>query len=172
MRQIGARMRPARRSVTIRLNSSGSSMSDQSRPISWSRARSRARAWAASRWRTVSSWGEVVGAGLVALAHRGGIAERGEDDDGQRGPQPLADAQAGLEAVHAGHAHVEQDEVEGLVDEPLQRLLARFGPLGVLLVERQQVHQRAGDVRVVVDDEDARHGHRPARSAPGAFSAV
>ena len=49
----------ASRCVTMRLNASGSAISDQSRPISCSRARSRARACAFSRWRTVSSCSDL-----------------------------------------------------------------------------------------------------------------
>ena len=44
---------------------------------------------------------EVVRARVVALAHGGRIAEGGQHDDGQRGAVGLADARAGLEAVHA-----------------------------------------------------------------------
>ncbi len=56
MPTTGAPMRPASLWVSMRLNSKGSAISDQSRPISWSRARSLARACASSRLRASSSW--------------------------------------------------------------------------------------------------------------------
>ena len=119
----------------MRWNSSGSAMSDQSRPISWRRARSRARGpgpprgcashlvvEATCRRRKARTFRtscgvstgfceEVVRARVVALAHGRGVAEGGQHDDGQRGAVRLADAHAGLEAVEAGQADVEQHEV-------------------------------------------------------------
>ena len=67
----------------------------------------------------------------------------------------LADARAGLEAVHPGHAHVEQHEVEGRRLQHLEGGLARLGAGALEAVLGQEVEQAARDVGIVVDDEDA-----------------
>ena len=69
----------------------------------------------------------------------------------------LADARAGLEAAHARQPDVEQDEVEAAGRERVEAALARFGAVGHVAVQAQQIQQRLADVWVVVDDQDLGH---------------
>ena len=101
---------------------------------------------------------EVVGSRVVALAHGRGVAERGQDDDGDGRTVDLADARARLEAVEARHAHVEQHEVVGALPQHLEGGLARLRPRALEPVLGEEVEQAAGDVGIVVDDEDAGGG--------------
>ena len=101
----------------------------------------------------------VVGAGvergdLVALA-----APRRQDDD--RHLRPTAQPVDDVEAVHPGQAEVEQDDVRVVAGGELQRLLApsRRGR------RRTRGPEVGGegptDRRLVVDDQDPRHGTAP-----------
>src|SRR5471030_9287 len=85
--------------------------------------------------------------------------EGGDEDDGDVGRAgALVDRLGRVEAVHAGHVHVEQDHREVVLEDLAQALLAGagadhlvrllFGPL------RQQTGQREQAVGVIVDDQD------------------
>ena len=123
---------------------------------------------------------KVVGAGLVAPAHRDRVAERRHDDHGEIRPVDLAHPRARLEPAHAGQPQVEQDEVEPSLGQHLEPLLRRLRPGGRVAVQGEQVHQGLPDERVVVDEEDLGHRsavwppqphasrrHRPADNARG-----
>ena len=80
----------------------------------------------------------------------------GEEDDGRRlRALALADEGGGLEAVHARHVHVQQDHREVLVQDVLQRLLARLGLDQVLAELGQDGLQDDELVGTVVHEEDA-----------------
>ena len=68
----------------------------------------------------------------------------------------LADPHAGVEAVEAGHAHVEQNEVVRRLAQHLERFLARLRTGALEAVLREHVEQGPSDVGIVVDHEDAR----------------
>ena len=82
---------------------------------------------------------------------------RDEDDRRVAGLLALANQVRGLEAVHFGHLHVEEDDGEIVVEQPLQGLHPRLGAdaldvsVGEHRLERDQV------VRLIVDEE---HLHR------------
>ncbi len=92
----------------------------------------------------------AVGVGLVAM-------DRREEEDGNlAAPLGGADASCGLEAIHRGHLHVNQDGRKPVLRDEIQGLLtgAGFHELGAdRLQHRDECHQvRWG----VVDQEDAR----------------
>ncbi|MCY1442845.1 hypothetical protein D9M71_592330 [compost metagenome] len=101
----------------------------------------------------------VVGADLQAdHAVDLGVA-RGEEDHRHLGeaPQPLA----GLEAADIRQADVEDDQVEGLALQALQRLAGQCQPGGGEALRLQCVEQRVGDGGFVFDDQDMRHSLLP-----------
>src|SRR5712691_9051710 len=78
------------------------------------------------------------GSGLEAFGQRLAAPLRGEEDDGnvlQAGV--LLDLAADGEAVHLGHHHVEEDEIERVCGEELQRFRASGcrGDLETLLLQ-------------------------------------
>jgi hypothetical protein len=79
------------------------------------------------------------------------------------GPLPLADERRRLEAVHARHAHVEQDDGEVVLQDVAQRLAPRARRDDVAVGPRQQVLQRDQAVQLVVDDEDVGLGRAQGR---------
>ena len=100
----------------------------------------------------------VDGARLVAAGDLGDVgAHRGQEDD-RRGAAALAPADElrGLEAVHARHLHVEQDDGEVLLQQRLERLLARPGRAQAHLQRLEHRREREQVLRPVVDEQDAR----------------
>ena len=116
----------------------------------------------------------VVGAGvegrdLVAL----GFAD-GEDDDRHGGP--AAQAADHFDAVDSGEAEVEDDEVGVLPGGDRERRLAGLGEVDVVAACAEVGRERAQDLGLVVDDEDARHSAARSRATmvsppPGVSSA-
>ena len=100
----------------------------------------------------------VDGARLVAAGHLGDVrAHRGQEDDRRRAAALApADELRGLEAVHARHLDVEQDDGEVLLQQRLERLLAR--PCGPQADLQRLEHRRQREqvLRAVVDEQDAR----------------
>ena len=71
---------------------------------------------------------EVVGAAFEPLDLVGRLIERGDHDDGNvMGLDIGLDAAADFEAVHAGHHHVEQDDIDAFTRENVERLAAAEG---------------------------------------------
>ena len=66
---------------------------------------------------------------------------------------------AGLEPAHARHVHVEQDEIEPLVAELLQRRLAALGIVHLVALAGQRHAHDPPNLRVVVDDENPAGAH-------------
>ena len=62
---------------------------------------------------------------------------------------------AGSDAVHVGHAHVEQDQVRRRRQRALVALAAVAGAAHVVLLAAQQVGEEAQLLPFVVDDQDA-----------------
>jgi hypothetical protein len=71
------------------------------------------------------------------------------------GGRPLAQHRRHLEAVQAGHLHVEQDQRELLLEQPPQRLRTRLGMHQALAERLEDRLQRHEICRAVVDQEDA-----------------
>jgi hypothetical protein len=108
----------------------------------------------------------------VALRHVHFLGERGDEDDRRvGGPLPIADERSGLEAVHPGHPHVEQDDGEVLPEQPPQRLTARLRGHDVDVERQQDRLQRDELVRVVVDDQHGRAFDRGVGEASHASAA-
>ena len=86
---------------------------------------------------------------------RARVAERAQEDH-RRGARLLAlpGDGGGLKAVEAGHHHVEEDHGEVLVQEALERLLARLRADHAVSERRQDGLERQEIRRVVVDDQD------------------
>ena len=62
---------------------------------------------------------------------------------------------ASASAVHPGHVHVEDREIEGTAHENLQRLLGRFGVLNRHAPFGRLQRQDPAVGRIVVDDQHA-----------------
>jgi len=99
----------------------------------------------------------VVGARVEAGdAVVDGVA-RGQHQD--RGAiAAAAHAPADLEAVDAGHRHVEHDGVDGARCELIERLLAVARGPGVVCAP-ERAFERGADGRLVIDDEHLHGGH-------------
>ena len=87
------------------------------------------------------------------------VARRQHDDrDGGAGSEPAAH----LEAVEAGQHHVEHHQVDGLLREPAQRLLAVARLDDRIALPLQRIGQELLDGLLVVDQHDggfAGHDH-------------
>jgi hypothetical protein len=70
----------------------------------------------------------------------------------------LADAAAGLEAVHLRQHHVQDHGVDAAFGQPGQSLAGPRGGVQFQVEPAQIGGQRRGQVLVVVDQEDAVHG--------------
>ena len=106
----------------------------------------------------------VVGAGverrdLVRLR----VARRQHDD---RHALHAAQPADHVDAVDAGQPEVEDDDVGMVARREIERLLAVGRGVDVVPARAQVDAQRAQDLRLVVDDQDARHGVRLGRRAP------
>jgi len=92
------------------------------------------------------------------LLHLGIVAEPGEGDDAQRVPPALgleaADLGRRLDAVHAGHLNVAEEEREGALggEEELERLLAVLGGGKGDLLAREELDEDVAGDRVVLCD--------------------
>ena len=85
------------------------------------------------------------------------VLQRRHDDDGQR-PRALLGAEpAGhLEAVHAWHHHVEDDEIHRPLGGDRQGLLAIGGHQGLVPLRLHDQHHQLACQRLIVDDQDTR----------------
>ena len=98
---------------------------------------------------------EVVGAGVETLGALLSRVERGDEDDRQHRMRRIgADRRAHLVAAHAGHHHVEEDEVGALGARAPPAPRARCGSAGAIALRREQVGEQLDVHRDVVDDED------------------
>ena len=90
----------------------------------------------------------------------GAVGGRDEQDRRVARARPRADQASRLEAIHAGHAHVEQDGGEVVVHGFLERFLTRAGPHqgGADLLQHGFERQQVG--RLVIDNQDADGGKR------------
>ena len=98
---------------------------------------------------------QVVGsAELEAVQLRAVVAERSDENDRNLRQQRVRLEQpAGLVAVHAGHHHVEQDQLRRRLGRHVERRLARGHELeGKLLVQRVGQHHQVG--WRVIDDKN------------------
>ena len=98
---------------------------------------------------------EIIRAATDAGQARLAVIQRGDHDHGDLGQggrcaQPATD----LEAVHAGHHHVEQDEVGEQLGGELQRRGAIFGFDEPEVRVVQQLGERVAVCRVVLNDKD------------------
>ncbi|MNQ73525.1 hypothetical protein D3C85_882580 [compost metagenome] len=123
---------------------------------------------------------EVHRAGGVALQHRVlGVGDGGDEDDRREARQRAAAHQPGdLEAVHARHLHVQQDQADFFLQQAFQRGLAGIhgadlpfavvqqcfhgGEVFLAVVHHQQDVGRRGLLRL-----QARHGDLPVFPASG-----
>ena len=99
----------------------------------------------------------IVGAGV----ERGhfillGIAHRQHDD---RDLGAGADGAARLQAAHPRHVHVEQNQVEAVRANGIQRLLAGARFVKFIAVPGQRGAQHAADLRLIVDHQNAAGTH-------------
>ena len=96
----------------------------------------------------------VVGAELEAEHLVGLLGLRGEHDD--RHGAARADRAADVEAVHPRQHHVEHDEVEVVLAQPVERLPAVERRNDVVALLAQGIGQQLLDRQLVVDEQDAR----------------
>jgi hypothetical protein len=107
---------------------------------------------------------------LVALqaVHVGDVDRGDEDDRRALEARMLVDHARGLEAVHAGHVDVEQDQRELLLHQPLERVHAGTGLDQAFAQRLQDRAVREQPSRLVVDQQDVdRRGRLGARRQRG-----
>ncbi len=97
----------------------------------------------------------------VRLRVRG--VDGGQDDDRQ--VRARLDLAGEGEPVHPGHHHVDDQQVRPAAVEPAERLLAVARRLDLEPIGAQLIREQHEQVRVVIDDEDAR---RPGAAPPTA----
>ena len=95
----------------------------------------------------------VVGAELEAEDLVGLLGLRGEHDDRHRAAR--ADRAAHVEAVHPRQHHVEHDEVEVVLAQPVERLAPVERGDDVVALLAQRVGQKLLDGQLVVHEQDA-----------------
>ena len=95
----------------------------------------------------------VVGARVEAGDPVGDLVARGQHQDGQRVAGP-AKAPAGLEPVQPRHRDVEDDRVDAVAAQSVERLLAVAGQLDVVALQLEGTAERVPDGGLVVDDEN------------------
>ena len=99
----------------------------------------------------------IVGADREAAHALGFLAARGHHDDRQRArglarPEPPAD----FEARHARQHPVEDDEVGRVLGEAQLGLVAPLDALDDIALRLEIVGEQQGQIRFVLDDQDAR----------------
>ena len=100
----------------------------------------------------------VVAAGVEAGDLVLGLVLRREEED-RRGVAGAAQALGDAEPVHVGEHHVEDDQVGFLLEDGRDRLGAVGDGPDLEPGESEARDEQVADVRLVVDDEDARCGH-------------
>jgi hypothetical protein len=109
---------------------------------------------------------EIVGPGLQPLQPFRRLAKRRDHDDGDvAGGGVGFQAAAALEPVHAGHHHVQQDQVGLPVARHIERLEPVVGRRGLIVFGQQPRFEQPRVGRHIVDDEYAR-GHAVAVTSP------
>ena len=78
------------------------------------------------------------------------------DDDDRGGFHEVPELVQDLEAVHAGHLDVEEDQVGRLALDQLDAFLAGRRLHHVVALVGERLLQRGANGRLVVDDENAR----------------
>jgi len=111
----------------------------------WPECRSRYSSRSNSRWVSV-----VVGAHLQAGHPVGLLVASGQHDHRHLAGDPAAD----LEAVDAGQADVEHDELDRVAAQLHQRLLPGADPQHAVPIALQVRAYERADVRLVLDDHD------------------
>ena len=106
----------------------------------------------------------VLGDLLEEVGLRVGRVDRREDDD--REVRPGLDLAGEGQPVHAGHHHVDDQQIGPAAVEAAQRLLAVTRGLDLEAVAAQLVGQQDEQVRIVVDDQDPRRRRRRLASRP------
>ena len=108
---------------------------------------------------------EVVGAGLEPLQALRTATGGDHHDREELGAWVLPDPAADLAAVHAGHLHVEQDDVDLRRLEQVEGLLPARGGQHLVVAWREHGVEESQVRRLVVDREHrlARHDPPPAR---------
>jgi hypothetical protein len=100
---------------------------------------------------------EIVGAGLEAAHAVLGLGQGRHHDDGNvHGPRIRLQALADLEAVHAGHHDVQQDDVGRIGGDRVKRSRAAVGRHDVEVLGRKLGFQQPDVRRDIVDNQDAR----------------
>src|SRR5262249_52199301 len=100
--------------------------------------------------------GDVVVRARVQRLHLvGAVSAAGQDDDGRAGP--AAQPADYLHPVQVRQAEVEDHQVRRAVAGPLQRLPAGGGRVHLVAAHPQVDPQRAQDLRLVVDYQNAGH---------------
>ena len=102
----------------------------------------------------------VVAAGVEALDLRLGLVLGGQEQDRCRVPG-AAKALGDAEPVHVGQHDIEDDQVGLLFEDGRDRLGAVRDGTNLESGEPEARDEQVTDVRLVVDDEDARCGHGP-----------
>ena len=93
------------------------------------------------------------------------LSSRGQHDDRDRRPLAL-ELFANIQPAHAGHHHVENDQVRRLAECALQACNAIRGRNDLVALELEVVAQPRHHIRFVFDNQDSRHIRfsNPARS--------
>src|ERR1035437_7583236 len=92
-----------------------------------------------------------------------GIAHRKDD---HRNVRAGADGAASLQAAHAGHVHIQQDQGGHFLGELFERVLAGAGFDHLVAVPHQRGFHDAANLRIVVYYQDLAGAHRsPSRAA-------
>ena len=132
------------------------------RPAPQQRADPREQLLALERLRQV-----VVGAGVEAADAVLGLGASGQHQD--RHVALRAQAAADLDAVEAGQAEVEHDEVRDEAGGDVERLDAVGRGAHLVALVAQRAAQDVGDLLVVLDDEDAAAAGRRSRLSIGSI---
>ncbi len=90
------------------------------------------------------------------------ILDAGHDDH-RHAVAGLADALERLDAVYAGHAHVQEHQVGLLAMQYLQGLLPALGREHLDLPALKEILQIFADVQLIIDDHQTRHKPSPTR---------
>ena len=103
---------------------------------------------------------EAVRADLQGLHDLAGLAQGGDEDDGQVAERRIGLDRPALEAGEARHHHVAHHEVVGLRGQPRERRLAIRGHLHPEAFSLQDQAQQPGLGGAVLDHQNARRAHR------------
>ena len=114
--------------------------------------------------------GQIVVRSRLHGLHREVEAPVGGHDQHERLATAGAVAPHELEAVHAGHAHVAEDEIRSLGLRGRQTLLPVLRGHRLMTRVGEDEGERPAQPRVVVDDQDLHEGDSPALPVPATFT--